>query len=42
MYIVLLFAGKRLVRYEEFNNYADMARFVLRHNKLYKCEVIPL
>ena len=41
MYIVLLYAGKRLVRVEEFANYADMALFVLR-NVLYHLEIIPL
>jgi hypothetical protein len=38
--IVLLFAGERLVRTEEFDSYADMAEFVLKHGELYRCEVI--
>jgi len=42
MYIVLLFVRKRLVRVEEFTNHADMAYFVMKHRKLYRCEVVPL
>jgi hypothetical protein len=42
MYIVLLYAGKRLVRTEEFSNYDDMAKFVLKINQLYSYYVIPV
>jgi hypothetical protein len=42
MYIVLFFAGNMLMRVEEFNNYAEMARFVLENGEVYRCEVVTI